>query len=73
MDVEEFAEELLQDVLADSDADGEFQEDIFFQKSCELLMDAGELEARIEPRTGPPQEAYGWTGMAVIRQMRRKH
>ena len=45
MDVEEFAREFLQDVLAESDADGQFVEDVFFQKSCEQLMEAGELDA----------------------------
>ena len=46
MTLDEFAREFLQDVLAESDADGEFMEDVFFQKSCEHLMEAGELDSR---------------------------
>ena len=55
MTVDEFAREFLQDVLAESDADGEFMEDVFFQKSCEHLMEAGELDsADRAPYLGPP-------------------
>ena len=55
MTLEEFSRELLQDVVAESDADGEFMEDVFFQKSCELLMEAGELDsADRAPYLGPP-------------------
>ena len=55
MTIEEFAQEFLQDVLAESDADGEFLEDIFFQKCCEHLMEAGELDAADRaPYLGPP-------------------
>lgn len=55
MTIEEFAREFLQDVLAESDADGEFLEDVFFQKSCEHLMEAGELDsADRAPYLGPP-------------------
>ena len=55
MTLDEFAREFLQDVLAESDADGEFMEDVFFQKSCEHLMEAGELDsADRAPYLGPP-------------------
>ena len=44
MDLKEFAQDLLQDVHAESDADGQFLEDVFFQKSCDQLTEAGELD-----------------------------
>ena len=64
MEVEEFAREFLQDVLAESDADGQFVEDVFFQKACEQLMEAGELEAadRVpyrSPARGIRVDGYG--------------
>ena len=55
MTLEEFARDFLQDVLAESDADGQFLEDVFFQKTCERLMEAGELDsADRAPYLGPP-------------------
>ena len=44
MEIEEFSREFLQDIVAESDVNGQFHEDIFFEKSCELLTEAGELE-----------------------------
>lgn len=55
MSVEEFAKEFFQDVIAESDADGEFLEDVFFQRFCEHLMEAGELDSADRvPYLGPP-------------------
>ena len=55
MSVEAFARDFFQDVVAESDADGEFMEDVFFQRSCEHLMEAGEIEAADRvPYLGPP-------------------
>ena len=55
MTLEEFAREFFQDVLVESDADGQFVEDVFFQKSCEHLMEAGELDsADRAPYLGTP-------------------
>ena len=45
MEIKEFAENFLQDVYAESDAGGDFLEDTFFHKACDLLMEAGELDA----------------------------
>ena len=65
MDVEDFAREFLQGVLAESDADGQFVEDVFFEKSCEQLMEAGELDAadRVSYRGAPSRgirvDGYG--------------
>lgn len=79
MQVEEFAQELLQDVLAESDADGQFHEDVFFQKMCELLMDAGELESadrvpyrsptkgiRVDGYGGDPADLSGTLDLIVL-------
>ena len=79
MEVEEFAEELFQDVLAESDAHGQFLEDVFFQKSCELLMEAGELESadrasyrsptrgiRVDGYGGDPREASDVLSLIVL-------
>ena len=55
MTIEEFAGEFLQDVVAESDADGQFLEDVFFHKFCEHLMEAGELSSADRvPYQGPP-------------------
>lgn len=45
MTVEDFAREFFQDILAESDADGEFMEDVFFQRFCDHLVEAGEIES----------------------------
>ena len=79
MKVEQFAKELLQDVLAESDADGEFLEDVFFQKSCELLMEAGELETadripyrsptrgiRVDGYGGDPADGLGKLSLIIL-------
>ncbi len=80
MNLEEFARDFLQDVLAESDADGQFSEDVFFQKSCELLMEAGELETadrapyrgnpargiRVDGYGGDPNEAAGTLNLIIL-------
>ena len=65
MTVEEFAGEFFQDVLAEADADGRFIEDVFFQKFCEHLMEAGDLDSadrvpyRGQPGRGIRVDGYG--------------
>ena len=55
MQIDEFAREFFQDVVAESDAGGFFLEDVFFQKFCEHLMEAGEIDsADRAPYLGPP-------------------
>ena len=79
MEVEEFAREFIQDVLAESDADGQFVEDIFFQKSCEQIMEAGELDAadrvpyrsptkgiRVDGYGGDPADAAGTLNLIIL-------
>ena len=79
MDVERFAHEFLQGVLAESDADGQFVEDVFFERSCEQLMEAGELDAadrvpyrspskgiRVDGYGGDPAESAGTLNLIVL-------
>ena len=55
MQIDEFAREFFQDVVAESDAGGLFLEEVFFQKFCEHLMEAGEIDsADRAPYQGPP-------------------
>jgi len=42
--IDEFNRDLFQEILAEADADGRFVEDVFFEKFCEYLTDAGELD-----------------------------
>ena len=54
MEVKEFARDFFQDILVESDADGQFLEDVFFQKFCEHLMEAGEIDSADRvPYQGP--------------------
>ncbi len=74
MNLEEFARNFLQDVLAESDADGQFIEDVFFQKACELLMEAGELDAadRVPyraPARGIRVDGYGGDPIEAARTL----
>lgn len=63
--VDELGRELFQDILAEADAAGRFYEDVFFEKFCEFLMDAGEVDAadrafyRGHPSTGIRVDGYG--------------
>ena len=79
MDIDEFGRDLLQDVLAEADANGEFREDVFFEKACEYLMDAGELDVadrvpyrhptrgiRVDGYGGDPREASGTLSLIVL-------
>ena len=55
MQLDEFAREFFQDVVAESDAGGLFLEDVFFQKFCDHLIEAGEIDsADRAPYQGPP-------------------
>ncbi|MXX90998.1 MAG: AIPR family protein [Boseongicola sp. SB0677_bin_26] len=79
MKIDEFAREFFQDLLAESDADGQFVEDVFFQKSCEQLMEAGELDSadrvayrapakgiRVDGYGGDPAETAGTLNLIVL-------
>ena len=79
MEISEFAQELLQDVLAEADADGEFREDVFFDKACAHLEEAGELDTadrvpyrspsrgiRVDGYGGDPRDASGTLSLIVL-------
>ena len=79
MELEEFAQDLLQDVHAESDADGQFLEDVFFQKSCDQLTEAGELETadrapyrapargiRVDGYGGDPSDSSGTLSLIIL-------
>ena len=63
--VEDFAAEFLQDVLAASDANETLAADMFFERFCEHLLAAGELDSadraayRGPPRSGVAVDGYG--------------
>ena len=79
MDLEEYAQDLLQDVHAESDADGQFLEDVFFQKACDQLTEAGELETadrvsyrspargiRVDGYGGDPSDSSGTLSLIIL-------
>lgn len=45
MELHEFANEVFQEVLAESDVEGAYREDVFFEQFCEYLTEAGELDS----------------------------
>jgi len=63
--IDEFNRDLFQEILAEADADGRFVEDVFFEKFCEYLTDAGELDTadradyRGRPGSGIRVDGYG--------------
>lgn len=63
IDIEEFHQEFVQDILGTADADGVYTEDAFFERFCEYLVDAGELEtadrALYLPQKGMRVDGYG--------------
>ena len=79
MEISDFARDLLQDVLAEADADGELREDVFFDKACAYLQDAGDLDTadrvsyrqphrgiRVDGYGGDPRDASGTLSLIVI-------
>ncbi len=64
MTVDEFAQDFFQEIVGQSDAEGEFAEDVFFERFCEHLTDAGEIEtadraAFVAPGRGIRVDGYG--------------
>ncbi len=79
MEIDVFAEELLQDVLAEADVDGELREDVFFDKACSYLQEAGELDTadrvpyrspsrgiRVDGYGGDPRDASDTLSLIVL-------
>ena len=72
MTIDEFADALRQDVLAEAAADGQFREDVFFDKACAYLVEAGDLDTadrasywhptrgiRVDGSGGDPRDSNG--------------
>ena len=63
--VEEFAKDFFQEILTEADAVGQFSENVFFEKFCNFLTDAGELDTadrayyRGPPNRGIRVDGYG--------------
>lgn len=63
--LEEFSKDLFQEILNEAGADGEFAENVFFEKVCAFLTDAGELDSadrahyRGPPTSGIRVDGYG--------------
>lgn len=78
VELEEFHEQLFQDVLSSADAGGEYLEDSFFDQFCEYLIDAGELETadrtqflsqrglRVDGYGGDPLNAEGVLSLIIV-------
>jgi AIPR protein len=77
--LEEFYAEFFQDVLVGADADGQLKEDTFFDKFCEQLIEAGELDTadrapfarpgggiRIDGYGGDPLDCAGVLSLIVL-------
>ena len=65
IEVEQFTHEFFQEIISESDGRGEFTEDIFFEKFCDHLIAAGEIESadraayRGPPGSGIRVDGYG--------------
>jgi hypothetical protein len=77
--LEEFYAEFFQDVLVGADVDGQLKEDTFFDKFCEQLIEAGELDTadrapyarpsggiRIDGYGGDPLDSAGVLSLIVL-------
>ena len=76
VELDEFHRDFFQEILASADADGEYVEDAFFDRFCEYLIDAGELETadasryksvglRVDGYGGDPMSADGTLSLIV--------
>ena len=79
MILEDFKKDLLQSVHVESDAEGEYLEDIFFQKSTDQLIEAGDLDTadrvvckspnrgiRVDGYGGDPEESGGTLSLIIL-------
>lgn len=62
--IDEFNQGFFQEILSGADADGQFVEDIFFERFCEYLTDAGEMDVADRayyrhPTAGIRVDGYG--------------
>lgn len=76
VELDEFHRDFFQEILSSADADGEYVEDAFFDRFCEYLIDAGELETadsaryksvglRVDGYGGDPMSADGTLSLIV--------
>ncbi len=76
IELDDFHRDFFQEILASADADGEYVEDAFFDRFCEYLIDAGELETadaaryksvglRVDGYGGDPMSADGTLSLIV--------
>jgi len=77
IDLSDFHHEFFQEVLTAADADGTYLEDAFFERFCEYLIDAGELETadrvhfqsprgiRVDGYGGDPLSAEGVLSLII--------
>ena len=80
IDLHEFGRQLFQDVLAEADSAGRFVEDVFFERFCAYLVEAGEIDTgdradyrgprgtgiRVDGYGGDPLEAGGTLSLIVL-------
>lgn len=79
MSLDEFYKEFFQDVISESDADGNYKEDSFFDRFCAHLIDAGELDSadraayapatggiRVDGYGGDPSENEGVLSLIIL-------
>ena len=64
IEIDEFNKGFFQEILSGADADGQFVEDVFFERFCEYLTDAGEIDVADRayyrhPTTGIRVDGYG--------------
>lgn len=77
--LDEFYKEFFQDVISESDADGNYKEDSFFDRFCAYLIDAGELDSadraayapgtggiRVDGYGGDPSENEGVLSLIIL-------
>lgn len=77
--IDEFAREFFQEIVAESDAEGQFMADVFFERFCDHLQAAGELDTadrafhlgavntgiRVDGYGGDPDDAGGLLSLIV--------
>ena len=65
IELEEFHQDFFQEIVSSADVDGHWTEDAFFERFCEYLVDAGELETADRApyyRSGSERRVDGYGG-----------
>ena len=80
IDIDEFGKDFFQEILAVADADGRLNEDVFFDKCCACLTEAGEMETadraayrgpsgsgiRVDGYGGDPANCSGTLSLIIV-------